>query len=213
MLHNESSISARRIGDNYAELVLRDLEIERSHLVGARFTGSDLCRARLTDVLIENSDLSGADLDQAALTRVEIRDCKLSGLVLTRCLLRDVLVTDCRLDGANFRMTTAHRVAFEHADLHAADFSAANLTETRFFDCDLAEAQFSRATARGTRFHGSVLTDKGRGIPDRGHHRVDAGSPARTSRLGAMGVQVEDERHPAETKQEGSRRRSGLIAR
>ena len=172
-----------------------NVEIMESRLVGARLVGVEVERLRVTDTVVEDSDLSGAVLMDAALTRVELRNCRMSGLVVAGARLRDVRFVDCKLDDANFRMTTSERVEFDRTILRTADFYAAKLRSARFFGCDLALAQFSKADLRGARLHGSALADV-LGAESFAGVVVEAGQvlPLAWRLFAALGITVDDDR-------------------
>lgn len=132
---------------------------QRCKLVSITFTGSELLRMRLSDVVVEHVDLSGVDLDESWFTRAVFRNCRMSGIVPSRCNLCDVTMTDCRLEQANMRMTRAKATTFEDVDLREGDFYAAVLEDTGFYDCNFTGTEFSKASLKGVRFHGSDLRD------------------------------------------------------
>ena len=136
-----------------------EVEVTESRLAGARLTGVEVERLRITDTVVDDCDLSGAVLVDAVLTRVELRNCRMSGLVIAGARLRDVRFVECKLDDASLRMTTSERVEFDRTILRTADFYAAKLPSARFSSCDLSLAQFSKADLQGARLHGSDLTD------------------------------------------------------
>jgi uncharacterized protein YjbI with pentapeptide repeats len=183
-----------------------DLVIERSRIVDARFVAASLPRLRLTDVIVENVDLSGADMDESAFNRVVFRDCRMSGVILSRCAFTDVLVTDCRLDDASFRMAEATFTHFEEVDLRQADFYSARLDGTRFFDCNLTGAEFSKARTPGVRFHGSDLSGL-KGSSDLAGAVIGPAQvlPLALAVLSALQIQVDDEREPEVTADQPTR--------
>lgn len=176
-LDHDGVVSEVALGGDFAGQEHQDAGFERCRISNAAFTGSQFHRLRLTDVVVENVDLSGADLDESLLNRVHFRDCRMSAVILTRCRLSDVTVTDCRLDQVNLRMAEAKSVMFENVDLREGDFYGGVLENTRFFDCDLAGAEFSKTSMQEVRFHGSNLLDL-RGSQYLGvNHRDGPGAP------------------------------------
>jgi uncharacterized protein YjbI with pentapeptide repeats len=158
-LSDDRTISRSLIGGDFSAQTAVGVTLEQCRVADAQFTGASLERLRLTDVVVEGSDLSGADFDEASLLRVEFRDCRMSGALFTRARLGEVTMTRCRLDGASFRMSETRSVEFDAGDLRAADFYASKLVQTRIFDGDLTGAEFSKASAPGLRLHGSTLLD------------------------------------------------------
>jgi uncharacterized protein YjbI with pentapeptide repeats len=192
-----------RVRGDYSGQVARTVEVTESHLVGAGLVGVEVERLRITDAVVDDSDLSGAVLMGAVLTRVELRNCRMSGLVIAGARLRDVRFVDCKLDDANFRMTTSDRLEFHRTILRTADFYAAKLRSARFSSCDLAFAQFSKADMQGARLHGSALADV-LGADSFTGVVVDTGQvlPLALRLFAALGITVDDD--PRDT--EGPRR-------
>jgi len=196
-LDDGALVSDALLTGDFTRLEFEDVVFERCRVSNAAFTGSALHRLRLTDVIVENSDLSGADFDESSFTRVGFRDCRMSGVMLTRSKLQDVTVTDCRLEQANLRMMEARTVMFEDVDLRESDFYAAVLDTTRFFDCNLGGSEFSKVRMDGVRFHGSNLLDLKGG-------QYLAGATIETGQvlslavgvLSALNIKVDDDREP-----------------
>jgi uncharacterized protein YjbI with pentapeptide repeats len=196
-LSDELTLSDTLLTGDFSGQSAEDLELERSRIATTQFTGATLKRLQLTDVIVENADLSGADLDGSAFNRVEFRDCRMSGAAFTRCSFRDVLITGCRLDDANLRMSETKAVVFDGVDLRAGDFYGAKLDGTRFFDCNLTGAQFSQASTPGARFHGSTMLDVKGGQYLAGSV-IDSTQvlPLALGVLSALSIEVDDDREP-----------------
>jgi uncharacterized protein YjbI with pentapeptide repeats len=195
---DEQVVSESTVSGDFTDYTRDELVIERARIVNARFVAATLRGAQVTDVVIENVDLSGADLDESSFTRVVFRDCRMSGVILSQCSFSDVLITDCRLDDASFRMTRAKVVSFDDVDLRRGDFYAAQLEGTRFFDCNLTGAEFSKASVPGARFHGSDLSGLKGGQYLAG--AVIASPqvlPLALGVLAALQIHIDDEREPA----------------
>jgi uncharacterized protein YjbI with pentapeptide repeats len=156
-LDDDAEWTEIEVSGDHSGAVACDVDLHDVRLTRARFTGAELQRARLTDVVIEDCDLSGAMLESIDLHRVVLRDCRMSGVVFTRARLRDVRFERCRLDGASFRMSEAERALFEDSMMVGADLYSAKFPDVRFFGCDLRGADFSAAALKGARFHGSTL--------------------------------------------------------
>jgi len=190
-----AELSGVVLGGDFVDQQREDLRVEGSRITNAALTGSVLHRLHLTDVVVENVDLSGADLDESSFQRVRFRDCRLSAVVLTRCRLVDVTFTDCRLDQANARMSVAASVTFEDVDLREADFYGAVLEHTDFFDCDLTASQFTQARTEHVRLHGSDLTGL-QGASHLGGSTIDSSQvlPVALGVLAALDIRVDDDR-------------------
>jgi uncharacterized protein YjbI with pentapeptide repeats len=200
-LDDEAAFSDIVLGGDFGGQQYEDVVFERCRIANAAFTGSQLHLLHLTDVVVENADLSGADLDESSFNRVQFRHCRMSAVTLTRCRLVDVSITDCRLDHPNLRMSHAKSVTFEDVDLSNGDFYAAVLENTKFFDCNLTASEFSKAKMEQVRFHGSNLLDLKGG-------QYLGGSVIETSQvlsvalgvLSALNVLVDDDRETAEKR-------------
>jgi uncharacterized protein YjbI with pentapeptide repeats len=197
-LDGEAVVSDIALGGDFAGQQHEDVVFERCRISNAAFTGSELHRLRLTDVVVENADLSGADLDESSFNRVQFRDCRMSAVILTRCRFADVIITDCRLDQANLRMSEAKSVTFEDVDLSEGDFYGAVLENTRFFDCNLTGSEFSKASMEEVRFHGSNLLDL-KGGQYLGGSTIETGQVLSVALgvLSALNIQVDDDREAA----------------
>jgi uncharacterized protein YjbI with pentapeptide repeats len=194
-LSDDRTISHSLIGGDFSAQAAVGVTLEQCRVIDAQFTGASLDRLRLTDVVVESSDLSGADVDQANLLRVEFRDCRMSGALFTRGRLREVSITRCRLDGASFRMSETSSVVFDADDLRAGDFYASKLVETRIFDCDLTGAEFSKASAPGLRLHGSTLYDvKGSDALSGAVIESSQVLPVALGVLSALRIEIDDDR-------------------
>jgi uncharacterized protein YjbI with pentapeptide repeats len=192
---DEEVVADIALGGDFAGQQHEDVVFERCRISNAAFTGSELHRLRLIDVVVENTDLSGADLDEASFNRVHFRDCRMSAVILTRCKLTDVIVIDCRLDQVNLRMSEAKFVTFEDVDLSEGDFYGAVLENTRFFDCNLTGSEFSKASMEDVRFHGSNLLDL-KGGQYLGGSTIETGQVLSVALgvLSALNIQVDDDR-------------------
>jgi uncharacterized protein YjbI with pentapeptide repeats len=192
---DEPVVSEVALGGDFAELALEEVAIERCRVSHVAFTGSELHRFRLTDVVMENVELSGVDLDESSFDRVAFRDCRMSGVILTRCTFTDVTFVDCRLDQANLRMSRAKVMAFDGVNLRQGDFYGATLEHTRFFDCDLTGSEFSKARLQDARFHGSNLTDL-KGGQYLGGSTIESGQvlPVALGVLSALDIRIDDDR-------------------
>src|SRR5277367_6414931 len=82
---HEPLVSDIALSGDFAGQRQEDVVFERCQISNAAFTGSELHRLRLTDVVVEHADLSGADLDESSFNRVQFRDCRMSAVILTRC--------------------------------------------------------------------------------------------------------------------------------
>ncbi|MGC9668316.1 pentapeptide repeat-containing protein [Planosporangium sp. 12N6] len=154
----------RRLGYVDADLAsceAESVEVEQCRFGTVDLSGTVLDRSRLTDCLVEHSNLANLRGTGSALIRVRLATSRMTGFTWVDGVARDVTLDECRLDLSNWRFTTFAGVVFGDCNLTRADFSHADLTGARFVGCDLTGAQFSNATMRGTRLINCVLADIG----------------------------------------------------
>ncbi len=129
------------------------MRVAHSQLTGARFESP-----RLTDVLIEDSDLSNARWHKAVLQRVSITGARLVGFSLPgESLVENVVFAGCNCHLADFRFVVFKGARFENCVLTEADFQGANLSGVKFVSCDLRFARFSQARMIGADLRGSQI--------------------------------------------------------
>ncbi len=169
------------------------LDVVASRLAGLRLTGRRIDGLHMTDVLVEDCELSGVMMPAAYLRRVEFRRCRMSSLSAPNLRAHHVRFTDCRADGVSFRMSAWETSQFSEVNLGDADFLAAKLTGVHFLGCDLTGADFSKATTSALALHGSTLDDLKGAANLRG---AIAGDQALTLALrvfASMGIFVDDD--------------------
>jgi uncharacterized protein YjbI with pentapeptide repeats len=132
-------------------------EVVGSRLRSVRFTGAELDRSRLVDVILEDCELSGVTVEEAVLVRVEFVRCRMSGLIGAGLKAQDVRFVDCKMDAANFRMATWERCEWVDTDAHEADFYAGTVAGCAFRRCDLRGVELSKADCARLVLNGSVL--------------------------------------------------------
>lgn len=135
------------------------VNISRSTISSTRFTGANLRRLELTDVVVANSDFAGAVLEELSLDRVSFTNCRFTGADLGGASLVDVRFTDCQLDEVAMRMVRAQRLAVSGGTATSIDLYRAQVPGSRWHDVDLTGADLSGASLARARLHGSVLTD------------------------------------------------------
>jgi uncharacterized protein YjbI with pentapeptide repeats len=133
------------------------VDIAQSRLTRVILTGNTFEHLRLTDVIVEDCELSGAVLTGAVLLRVQFLRCRMSGLVAYSSKATDVEMIDCKIDEANFRNVTLEACRLSSCLLPGADFMAATMKDVSFERCDLTGADFSKAKLEAVRLHGSTL--------------------------------------------------------
>ena len=134
--------------------------------------------ARVTDVALQDWDLSGQHAESATFDTVRVEGGNFSGLQAPRMRMRDVRVgksacsntrwsglvadraefVDCRMTGLQASESKLQDVVFTRCKANLASFRYAGLRDVRFEDCQLVEADFLGADLRGVRFEGCDLT-------------------------------------------------------
>ena len=129
---------------NAGEAVLIRLgvdELLRRYATGDRyFVNANLRCAQLSNICLENIDLSyaklnfadfsGTNLSQANLTLAEMRSANLSGSNLSRSHLVKANLTGANLSDANLRGADLSNADLSNANLNGADLRCANLGRT-----------------------------------------------------------------------------------
>jgi len=124
------------------------VEVDNYTLIGDRIIGVDLEQPELTDVRIEDSDLSGVVLSsptirRASLLRTRLRDCVFGG-----AMVQDTEVNECPTEQLIARFATLQRVTFRGCLLAGADFYGVTFDKVAFEDCDLTGAHFDNAVVK-----------------------------------------------------------------
>jgi tetratricopeptide (TPR) repeat protein len=132
---------------------MREADLTRSNLVGARLCEADLGKANLTEANCQMADLSSADLTLASLAGADLRFCSLEGAWLMGADLRGAL-----LEGANLRGARLWNASLIGADLHDADLTKAECALADFSDANASGTILDDANVRGTLFVGTNLS-------------------------------------------------------
>lgn len=137
------------------------VEFAQCRFRAARLGGAVLPKVRLTDCVVERSDLSNVRGENGTMERLAFTDCRMTGVAWNGGLLRHVTFTDCKVDLTNWRYARFDAVTLTSCNLSGADFTNTDLRGASFVDCDLTGAQFNNATMRGTRFQRCELSGIG----------------------------------------------------
>lgn len=135
------------------------VNISRSTIATTRFTGANLRKLELTDVVVANTDFAGAVLEELSLNRVSFTNCRFSGADLGGAHLIDVRFTDCQLDEVGMRLVRAERLAVSGGTAAKIDLYRAQLAGSRWHDVDLTGADLSGAKLARARLQGSTIVD------------------------------------------------------
>ena len=131
--------------------------LDESVLTGVDLSGATLHPLTMTDVLLEQTELSNAVLREVIARRCEIVRCRAIGLRLDLRQVADLYVEGCRFDHATLRITQVKgRVAFRECTFRDATI-AGELTDTVFIDCDFAGTEFDAAGATNCDLRSSRL--------------------------------------------------------
>lgn len=187
---SESAISGYAVAAD-AEHV----NISRSTISTARFTGANLRRLELTDVVVANSDFAGAVLEELSLNRVSFTNCRLSGADLGGATFADVRFTDCQLDEVALRMVRAQRLAVSGGTAAKIDLYRAELQGSRWHDVDLTGADLSGAKLARARLQGSTIVDvRGAKALEGAVIDHEQAFPVGLALLADLGITVDEER-------------------
>lgn len=131
--------------------------LDSVRLVNPDLTGAILREGGWEDVEISGGQLGGLNLTGSSLRRLLIQRARMSGVVLAETELKDVTIEDAKLDLANFRFSKLSRVRCVRCQLVDADFGAAQLVDVDFTNCDLTSADFSGVTMKRVDLRSSVV--------------------------------------------------------
>jgi uncharacterized protein YjbI with pentapeptide repeats len=152
-LEHEQRVEAVAYHDvDLAGTLAEGVEFHRCDFRKAGFAGAHLPGVRVTDCVVQASDLSNVRLERARLERVKLTDCRATGMAANDGMLTDVAFIGCKAPLANWRFTRFEVVTFQDCSLPGADFTEADLRGATFIGCDLSRAQFHKATMAGARF-------------------------------------------------------------
>jgi uncharacterized protein YjbI with pentapeptide repeats len=134
------------------------LDLSKTNLFGADFSGANLYRANLSA-----TDLSGADLSAANLYRAVLSGANLSGANLSRADLSRASLSAADLFGADLFGAVLFGADLSGADLIGAeligaDLSRASLSAANLSRAELIGANLSRAVLSGANLSGANLS-------------------------------------------------------
>ena len=141
-----------------------ETNFENLDLSGADLTGTNLCRARLDNVILKDAELNFAYLHSADLKNSDLSDLTVGRADMTEADLTGATInggdlTNTILYGANLTKVKAHNMVLEGAKVREVNFTEADLTQANLSNLDLNGVNFSNAILKGTDFTGSNLSN------------------------------------------------------
>ncbi len=133
---------------------LYEAEIEYACLVNSELQASLLNRTIMTGTNFKNSELGGSEWFQAKMTRVILENTDLQSAILKEAFLNEAKISNANLRDANL----------EKADLTGADLSGSDLSRANLSNAILKDANLKGAILKGTKidhtdFSGADLTN------------------------------------------------------
>jgi uncharacterized protein YjbI with pentapeptide repeats len=128
---------------DFADATLTDLDLQNANLSGISFRGSSLINVNL-----KNAHLLNTDFQESKLNHVDFSSSELVGSYLDNLDLRTVILTDAKLDNTFFRRSNLKGVSLEKARIHSANFYKANLEEANLHQAGGMNVELSHANLR-----------------------------------------------------------------
>ncbi len=155
------------------------LDLSRTFLDRADFSGLDLAGVDVAFASLRNANLTGSNLSRLRGIEVVLDGSRLSNANLSEARLRDAKAREAQFHDA--RCVSAR---FEDADLARAEFYRAQLQEAHFQGANLMSARFSGADLNNAYFTGATLDDLARrSITDALNWRKARFDPSEAARL------------------------------
>jgi uncharacterized protein YjbI with pentapeptide repeats len=149
----------------YTDVVWRDLalngedgvSLKQARLEGVNWREQLMRRLDLTDVHLQNADLSNARWEHLGAERVLFESCRLTGFALVGARFKDARFVECQGRFAQLEKAGLKRARFERCAFTESNFNGADLQDATFAGCDLHHATFSGANLAGCDFRDSNL--------------------------------------------------------
>lgn len=133
---------------------LTNLHLEEANLSGAQLQGAILSRAQLKGVILYGAQLQRANLCLAQLAGATLCVAQLQGADLSRTQLQGANLRQAQLEGADLS-----RTHLERAILYKAQLRRAILSEAQLERANLSEAQLQGANLSGAQLQGANLSE------------------------------------------------------
>jgi uncharacterized protein YjbI with pentapeptide repeats len=122
-----------------------DEDIHDLWLQHARVLELELDRAELTDLRLEDCDISGIVATGSVVRRMELLRTRVRGVTFVKGQIEETFLNECSTDELSFRFSRLKRMIFRDCDLSGADFYNAMFDHVTFENCDLQRAKFEAA--------------------------------------------------------------------
>jgi uncharacterized protein YjbI with pentapeptide repeats len=122
-----------------------DEDIHDLWLQHARVLELELDRAELTDLRLEDCDVSGIVATGSVVRRMELARTRVRGATFVKGQIEDTFLSECSTTELSFRFSRLKRMIFRGCDLAGADFYNTTFDHVTFEDCDLQRATFDAA--------------------------------------------------------------------
>ena len=154
-----------------------------------------LKHGKMTNVQLEECDLSNGEWAQSKLNRTAINNSKLTGFKLLEGQLNDISIEDCIGDIIQLFGSNLQNVVFSNCRLRKADFRSCQFKDVFFSNCDLTEAEFFEAKFNKVDFSGSCLHGIKAGVNDLRGAIIDTSQAIEMAKhlASLLGIRVKDD--------------------
>lgn len=122
-----------------------DEDVHDVWLQHARILEVDLDRAEITDLRVEDCDISGIVATGSVVRRMELLRTRIRGVTFVKGQVEETFLDSCTTDELSFRFSRLKRMVFRDCDLSGADFYNATFDHVTIENCDLRRAKFDAA--------------------------------------------------------------------
>jgi uncharacterized protein YjbI with pentapeptide repeats len=125
-----------------------DEDVHALWLSGARVLELELDRPELTDLRLEDCDVSGLLASGAMVRRAVLTRTRLRTVTFAKGQVDDTVITECRTNELSFRFSRLRQVVFRGCDLSGIDFYNTTFEHVTIDNCDLQRAHFGAAIVK-----------------------------------------------------------------
>lgn len=122
-----------------------DEDVHDLWLQHARVLELEFDRAELTDLRLEDCDISGIVGTGSVVRRMELLRTRVRGVTFVKGQVEETFLDECTTSELSFRFSRLKRVIFRECDLSGADFYNTTFDHVTFENCDLQRATFDAA--------------------------------------------------------------------